>query len=366
MSVTPGTPVKEALPRLALNPVQERVSPEAVGLSIAIASPPLPTWKPTPPAPTKRLLVVIASVVSDASNDEPPTVAETDCVESAKPTLPETKPKRLTVAVPVTWSAPVVKEIVCVTGPVGVGVVIVTGAEVKWPPVSVPTSFVQSSGCAATVVAPCVKEPLAWLRLIPRLVTVRETPGMPLNVPFAIWPVSASQLRVSFAEPVGVIAASESVPLETEKPTPPAPIVRLWPTGMTSPTVVSVAVSTSGPGGPRIGLPLPSTVSIVPSPSTSTLTVCCWNEKETVPSTKPNRSSCAVPVAARMAPFRSIGEPPTTSWSAAWPKCPFESRSSAVFQFERAPPTRTRRRCRSRCSPSASASSRSASGPGCR
>ena len=35
------------------------------------------------------------------------------------------------------------------TGPVGVGVVIVTGVEVNVPPVSVPTSFVQSSGCAA-------------------------------------------------------------------------------------------------------------------------------------------------------------------------------------------------------------------------
>ena len=113
------------------------------------------------------------------------------------------------------------------TGPVGVGVVIVTGACTNELPVPLPTSCVQSSGCAARVIAPFVKEPLAWLIARPRLVTVSETPGMPVKVPFAICAVTAVQLRVSFAEPVGVITASASVPLETVKPTPPAPMVRL-------------------------------------------------------------------------------------------------------------------------------------------
>ena len=333
MSVTPGTPTNDALARLALSAVHDRVSLVSVGLRKATATPPLPTWKPTPPAPTKRFDVVIASVVREAATGEPPTVAVTDCVVSAKPTVPETKPKRFTVAVPVTENAPVVYEIVCMTGPVGVGVVIVTGADTNEVPVPVPTSFVQSSGCAARVIEPLVNVPLAWLYWRPRLVTFSVTPGMPEKAPFAICAVIAAHMRVSFAAPVGVITASASVPLETVKPTPPAPMVRLWPTGIARPRVVSVALTRSGPGGPRIGLPLPSTVTMFPSPSTSTLTCCCWKEKDTVPSTKPKRLTCAVPVAATCAPFRLIVVLPTTSWSADSPKCPLRLRSSIVAQF---------------------------------
>ena len=118
------------------------------------------------------------------------------------------------------------------TGPVGVGVVIVTGADTNEVPVPVPTSFVQSSGCAARVIEPLVNVPLAWLYWRPRLVTFSVTPGMPEKAPFAICAVIAVHMRVSFAAPVGVITASASVPLETVKPTPPAPMVRLWPTGI--------------------------------------------------------------------------------------------------------------------------------------
>ena len=92
---------------------------------------------------------------------------------------------------------------------------------------------------------------------------------MPLKVPFAIWPVSATHCACRSPCAVGVIAASASEPLETVKPTPPAPIVRLWPTGMTRPSVVSVALSRSGPGpagGARGQLPFESARSIVPSP----------------------------------------------------------------------------------------------------
>ena len=40
-----------------------------------------------------------------------------------------------------------------------------------------------------------------------------------------------------------------------------------------------------------------------------------------------------MPVAVRRAPLRLTSVPPIVSWSAAWPKWPFESRSSAVVQL---------------------------------
>ena len=143
---------------------------------------------------------------------------------------------------------------------------------------------------------------------------------------------------------VGATTASASEPLATETPTlpgtpmksPSAPFDALWSSGrMLRPSVVSVALSTSGnDGGPRID-PGPVGVAAKKNPSalTSTSTGFCSNEKPILPLTKPSRLTVAVPDALSSAPVKSSGVPPTVtmSWSAS-PKLVSSFRFSACFQ----------------------------------
>src|ERR1700722_15352158 len=84
---------------------------------------------------------------------------------------------------------------------------------------------------------------------------LRVTPLMPAKVALPIWPVTSTQLRLSFAELVGEIAARASEAWLTEKLTPPAPIMMLCPTGIGSRSVVGAAPTGAGTcepgGGPR-------------------------------------------------------------------------------------------------------------------
>ncbi len=106
---------------------------------------------------------------------------------------------------------------------------------------------------------------------MPRLLTLMTTPSAPVNVPLAMFALTAIHLRVSVAgAPVGVTTATARVPLATEKPTLPEPMKS---PEMLMPSVVSFALLTSG--GPRI-VPLSGALGLKrPSPSASTSTVSC-------------------------------------------------------------------------------------------
>ena len=172
---------------------------------------------------------------------------------------------------------------------------------------------------------------------------MRVRPGIPVNDALVICASSASQLRPSpaaCADALGVTIASASEPADTENPTPPTPKVSVCPEGTLSPNVVRVAFWRSGPGGPRAQAVPVTGSSSVPSRSTSTLTVCCWNANATSPVIIPNSCTFAVPETVSVAPVRSIGMPPTVSWSAGdSPKVPFVFRSSAVVQSSAAAAT---------------------------
>ena len=158
-SVSPGTPVSEAALRSAWTPSHERPS-GVEGVSDAIARPPPFTWKPMPLQPTKRLVAVSASVVSDAL-DSPVTppmfVPVTVCVVSAKPTVPLMIEASEIVAVPVTRSDVVPVKAIDTVPPPPIG----TESWSLWPGLSVGFSpktpspsrsrlFVQFSACVAT------------------------------------------------------------------------------------------------------------------------------------------------------------------------------------------------------------------------
>ena len=167
-------------------------------------------------------------------------------------------------------------------------------------------------------------------------VTVSVRPGIPLKVALVMFASSASQLRASpvdCAAALGVTTASASEPAVTVKPTPPIPKFSDCPEGTLSPNVVRVAFWRSGPGGPRAHAVPETGSSSVPSRSTSTLIVCCWNANVTVPVIIPKSWMLAVPETVNVAPVRSIGMPPTVSWSSGVsPNVPFVFRSSAVVQ----------------------------------
>ncbi len=101
--VTPGMPVSEAPLRLPSIAVHVREPPS---VRYARTNEPPVTWKPMPPAPTKTFDTVTASVVSvplaSVPFEPPRSTPVTVFVENAKPIVPETIPKRSTVAVPVT------------------------------------------------------------------------------------------------------------------------------------------------------------------------------------------------------------------------------------------------------------------------
>ena len=333
LSVTPGMPVNDPL-RFVDSAVHVRVSAVAFEDRRATVTEPLEIWKPTPPAPTKRFVAVSVSVVSVPLASVPwlfPSATfVTSCAENENPTVPLTTSKRFTVALPLSAKPPVVSAKLTGTGPAGVGMVIETADGVNAEPVNEPTCVAQLS---ARVAIP-EYVPDAWLTSIATLETESVTPVMPLKLALAIWPLIVTHCRESFvSDAAGVITASPRVARVTLKFTPPAPIVRLWPTGMVKPSVVRVAPWMSGPGGPRAPAPHAAGVSAVLWPLRLTSTVCCLNANETVPLTKPNALIVAVPDATRSSPLRSSGLPATLSWSATSPKRPFVLRSSAVVQL---------------------------------
>ena len=118
VSVIPGMPVSEAPPRLAETAVQRRVSVVAVGERIATVSEPLESEKPMPPTPRNRFETVrpiVVSVPLASAGPEPTFTLVTSCFVSEKPTVPETRPNRSMVALPVICSGvEAAKSIGCV------------------------------------------------------------------------------------------------------------------------------------------------------------------------------------------------------------------------------------------------------------
>jgi hypothetical protein len=201
--------------------------------SIATTSCAFGTVKPTPLTPRKKLpfSLIVVSVAPVTAGVWTSTI----CRSKTNETVPETRPKRSTVTVP----------LACRTAPVKV-----------WNGVAAPKIDQSNAGV--------VPEP--WLSESERLFAVRTRPGTPEKLALFSVPLIAIQRRVSDVE-TGETKPRSSVPLWSEKPMLP---------GM--PTNAFVTVSER-------------------SVTLYVLSCCVVSEKSTVARRKPNALSVTLPVA---------------------------------------------------------------------